>query len=469
MQSQVPQTPSVTTQTDAPTKTYECPNGDIVTDISQCPKTKCTDGTLVGSCSTDKPKYCDQGRLVDMPSVCGCPVGYQESSDGCIQLPTQCSDGTSLGSCSRIKPNYCDLQGNLIENAQICGCPDNLVYDQSSNSCIVYSRPCSDGTAFLACSKFNIGKICNANGVLVDAPMFCGCPPGEVLNGASCSSSNVIQNTNSYSFTSHENSEPYYSAFCEKIDPYDLNVREAASEAIRNDPGSYSISQLFDVYDWVKANIIYQNVALSGVPYSPSQTLATKSGDCKNQAVLIASMVQSIGGTSQVVADPSCSHAYAMVYFGPAGSNTDSFVQAVNAHYGSGVSVRTLTLNGGIWIIFDPAGGVYPGQTLPECTGQRDVYLIKTCMTCANQYSNTPYTYGDKCYSTCPSGTISANQHACKPSPCPDGYVPGEDQMCHLACGNYNTYCTTGTCCNNQCVHCPSGYSLRVDCRCWRD
>lgn len=34
---------------------------------------KCTDGTLYGQCSADKPKYCDNGILVNKCSTCGCP------------------------------------------------------------------------------------------------------------------------------------------------------------------------------------------------------------------------------------------------------------------------------------------------------------------------------------------------------------------------------------------------------------
>ena len=57
--------------------------------------------------------------------------------------------------------------------------------------------------------------------------------------------------TTSYSFQSYTDQEPYYSTYCDKIDPYDLSVREAEAKAIKNDPGVYSASQLFDIYDWV--------------------------------------------------------------------------------------------------------------------------------------------------------------------------------------------------------------------------
>ncbi len=50
---------------------------------------------------------------------------------------------------------------------------------------------------------------------------------------------------------------------------------------------------------------------------------------------------------------------------------------------------------------------------------------------------------------------------------CQDGYVLGEDNLCHVTCGNSETYCKTGQCFNGQCVTCPSGYYLGIDGRCY--
>ncbi|MFH1399453.1 MAG: transglutaminase domain-containing protein [Candidatus Woesearchaeota archaeon] len=271
--------------------------------------------------------------------------------------------------------------------------------------------------------------ICNNEEICNTCPQDCG----------QC----VQQETKEYSFQVYDNAEPYYSTFCDKINPYDLSVREAVTEAIKNDPGSYSVAQLFDIYDWVVDNIIYQNVPLSGIPYPARETLVTKSGDCKNQAVLIASMIAAIGGTTKVVLDPSCQHAYTIVLFGKADGKLTGFSQTVAEHYGANVQVRYFSDDKGIWVIFDPAGGKYPGNTLPQCSGNRLVYYVTSCLSCLNQYPTMQYTYGDKCYSECPSGTISTNNYAC--SSCPEGY------WSH----------------NNQCVTCPKGYVLYTDGRCY--
>ncbi len=377
-------------------------------------------------------------------------------------LPEYCTinwnDGTqetvALGACSKEVDvaqtyQYCNPSTTRSEdNCDMCGCsPD---YKCELGTCVKALTPRQE------CE--NRGSVwCNGN-------CYHSCPTGQTFECPLSGEPRCKQMPNNFTFTSYENTEPYYSAFCDKIDPYDLNVRVAASNAIRNDAGAYNINQLFDIYDWVKENIIYQSVPLAGIPYAPSQTLATKSGDCKNQAVLIASMIEAIGGTAKVVADPSCKHAYTIVLFGSSGSDISSFTQAVTAHYGSGVSVSYFTYKDGIWVIFDPAGGNYPGDTLPECSGNRELEFITSCLDCTNQYSNMPYTFGDKCYSQCPAGTISPNQYACTPCPegsyswnnqcvtCPSGDVFGTDGLCHPQCGDSNHYCITGYCSNNRCV-----------------
>ena len=46
---------------------------------------KCADGTLYGQCSINKPKYCDNGNLIDKCSICGCP-----STNLCNTTSNQC-------------------------------------------------------------------------------------------------------------------------------------------------------------------------------------------------------------------------------------------------------------------------------------------------------------------------------------------------------------------------------------------
>lgn len=247
--------------------------------------------------------------------------------------------------------------------------------------------------------------------------------------------------------SAYSSEENFNKIYCPKIDPYNIEVRKAASEAVRAHPGDYSIDQLLDIYDWIQSNVNYLNVPvdLPATPYSPPETLATKSGDCKNQAVLIASMIKSIGGDARVVIEPSCTHAYTIVSF-PNKSPEESIDKITNhyfpcrngfqcggkcwnfptgigawcdgshasdsdqcpagqvgftdnmCHYcqpgqtlimddngikckdTSNIAINWFDYQGGKWIIFDSAGGLYPGNTLPECLGDHQRYFVDTCV-----------------------------------------------------------------------------------------
>jgi len=71
---------------------YGCQNGVCLSsspeEVSPKPEKpviqKCADGTLYGQCSTNKPKYCDNGNLVDNSSKCGCSIGYEVSDNLCV-------------------------------------------------------------------------------------------------------------------------------------------------------------------------------------------------------------------------------------------------------------------------------------------------------------------------------------------------------------------------------------------------
>lgn len=77
---------------------------------------KCADGTLYGQCSTNKPKYCDKGNLINKCSICGCP---------------QNQNCTHFGSCQIIQPM---VTGGIVCNGIYykginIGCYENKIYE----------------------------------------------------------------------------------------------------------------------------------------------------------------------------------------------------------------------------------------------------------------------------------------------------------------------------------------------------
>jgi len=94
----------------------KCENGG-------CVAIKCTDGTFYGQCSGTKPKYCENGNLIDKCSLCNCPLGQECQSDGsCVGAPiVQCASGLCCDtSIETFRPSTYKCQGNI---ATEYGCP----------------------------------------------------------------------------------------------------------------------------------------------------------------------------------------------------------------------------------------------------------------------------------------------------------------------------------------------------------
>ncbi len=151
--------------------------------------TECYDGTPVGNCSATKPKICDiTGNLVDDVETCGCPENAFRSGEKCIY---HCSDGTPLGECSEDVPYYCNMSAGLYERASVCGCPEG--YGIDGEGC---RNACGDGTPKEACSENTPPYYCNGGYELVLNPSLCGCFAWEFMVSGSCYDPTAIQYSN---------------------------------------------------------------------------------------------------------------------------------------------------------------------------------------------------------------------------------------------------------------------------------
>lgn len=308
------------------------------------------------------------------PPQSSCPTGYVLGTDKiCHQIcgsdNVYCATGATCFDGQCITCSSGEVLGTDGQCHAVCGDTNN--YCASGSYC--YNNQC------LTCPS---GEYLGTDG-----QCYPNTPPEQQNNYYSLNTPNAQENTqatNSQSVIIQQNQPPYYSAFCNEINPYNLNVREAASNAIpESDAGTYSITQILDIYDWVKSNIKYLNVpiTLSEVPYPPEQTLATQSGDCKNQAVLLASMINSIGGTARVVANPQCNHAYVLVYFTNDTTQFNNLLSNIQSRYSNAENVMYYMINGGYWVVFDTAGGNYPGDLLPACQNTTEFDLISSCVS----------------------------------------------------------------------------------------
>lgn len=155
-----------------PEQPPEEPPGEVVI-------TNCDDGTFVGNCSVNKPKICDIfGNLVDDAETCGCPPKSVKAGRECIYA---CSDGTPVEECSTDKPYYCNENAKLEMRASICGCPEG--YDPLNETC---RNTCNDSTLKFNCSVKSKPLYCNEKYELVMNPQKCGCHDWEIYENGGC-------------------------------------------------------------------------------------------------------------------------------------------------------------------------------------------------------------------------------------------------------------------------------------------
>ncbi|MFH1237788.1 MAG: PKD domain-containing protein, partial [Candidatus Aenigmatarchaeota archaeon] len=83
----------------------------------------CNDGTLYNSCSVNKPFFCLGGALMANCSLCGCAAGREcnRTTGYCHEIIYRCNDSTAYGTCSSQKPLFC-TEGKLVDKCALCGC-----------------------------------------------------------------------------------------------------------------------------------------------------------------------------------------------------------------------------------------------------------------------------------------------------------------------------------------------------------
>lgn len=156
----------------------------------------------------------------------------------------------------------------------------------------------------------------------------------------------------------------------EIVDPLDPSVRELATGLAIKYPGEYNIYQVCAIFDYIKENIQYVSDPRGVDQWSaPGETLKIGAGDCDDYAILLASMIESIGGTTRIYMTDT--HAFATVYIG-SGEAAENIVEAISSYYGP-VTVYYATDDHGSWLILDPTASMYagglPGTAAPTSSG----------------------------------------------------------------------------------------------------
>lgn len=141
-----------------------------------------------------------------------------------------------------------------------------------------------------------------------------------------------------------------------KIEPSDIKVRAMASESAKKYPGEYNIYQICALFDDTRKRIKYVSDPRGNDLWSPpGDTLKIGAGDCEDYAILLASLIESIGGTSRIYLTDN--HAFAAVYIG---NDTEEIKEAIRSYYDP-VPIYYTTDEYGSWLLLDPTSSMYAG------------------------------------------------------------------------------------------------------------
>ncbi|MGB9132238.1 MAG: transglutaminase family protein [Methanosarcina sp.] len=171
----------------------------------------------------------------------------------------------------------------------------------------------------------------------------------------------------------------YFETINRLVEPAEPDVRNRAAEIARSYPGAYNMYQVCALFDMVKENIKYISDPRGNDVWEPANvTLKVEAGDCEDQAILLSSMLESVGGTTRIYLTDN--HAFAAVYIGNGTSETEAAVKGIRAYYGN-VDVNYLTDEYGSWLMLDPTSSLYagglPGQTAQakiQAAGKNETY-----------------------------------------------------------------------------------------------
>jgi len=111
------------------------------------PPTGCTDGTKIikfNECSSTKPLYCKEGRLISNPSECGCPVGETLIGGSCVKVEKSCNNNNKIDPGEQC--DGADLGGKTCASGNFAGgtlsC-SNCILDWTG--CVARPAPGVDG------------------------------------------------------------------------------------------------------------------------------------------------------------------------------------------------------------------------------------------------------------------------------------------------------------------------------------
>ncbi len=162
----------------------------------------------------------------------------------------------------------------------------------------------------------------------------------------------------------HENEMEYnYRMYYERVnalvDFNSENVASAAENATADLGTEYNIGKACAIFDYLVDNCVYTEDPDGDNWYSPDELLDSLQGDCEDYAMLIAAMVNEVGGTSRVYLTND--HAFTAVYVGNTSDEFEAASDDIQDYYGTILKTHAMVDETGYWMIADPLGTFYMG------------------------------------------------------------------------------------------------------------
>lgn len=159
----------------------------------------------------------------------------------------------------------------------------------------------------------------------------------------------------------NQNKDPFYKSVNSVFNPSIPAIRNKAVLIAGKHSGTYNIWQVMELYQFVKDNISYVSDPSTTSNYwaSPNETLTASGGDCEDKAILLGTMISSIGGTCRIYFTEE--HAFCGVYIGSDPGIKTYLLQSLERFYGTPLIPFMIIDEIGYWAACDPTGSMYFG------------------------------------------------------------------------------------------------------------
>jgi len=144
----------------------------------------------------------------------------------------------------------------------------------------------------------------------------------------------------------------YFDKINELVDTNDATILQRANQIAKYGNG-YNIANVCAIFDWIRENIQYKND--TDDEWTKPSIALYEGGDCEEFAMLMAAMVEAIGGTARIYLTDN--HAFASIYIG---KNVD-LLECIDTYYHANLSYALFHDKFGYWIVADPLASTYLG------------------------------------------------------------------------------------------------------------